>query len=144
MDEAFHAPYRPDDCEDVSHLHFRPWVDRYGRPHDHAHLLANVLPVAFGYASPSQAEAVAELVRDRHSDFQRLPSFVAADLADYTASEINLPYDLCAMGRVWLWDAAYWASRRNGTMLAWQLQRIAQEARKTNMTMAERYDMDHV
>ena len=31
MDEAWHPPERPDDSEDVSHLRFRPWVDRYGR-----------------------------------------------------------------------------------------------------------------
>jgi hypothetical protein len=29
-------------------------------------------------------------------------------------------------------------------MLQWQLDRIGQESRKSNFTMAERYDMDHV
>lgn len=38
IDEAFHAPYRDPDYSDVSHLRFRPWVDRYGRVHAHVHV----------------------------------------------------------------------------------------------------------
>ena len=130
----------------ASAKHFVDWVDRLGQPHDHIHLLANVLPVAFGYATKAQAEAVGSLVQQYHTDFQRLPSFVAGDIANYSHSEIGSggPYDLCAMGRVWVWDAAYWASQQNGTMLKWQLERIGEETRTSNFTMAERYDMDYV
>merc|ERR1712129_26312 len=73
-----------------------------------------------------------------------LPSFVAADIGAYTPDEINIPFDLAAMGRVWVWDSAYWTAQRNASMVQWQLLRVAQEMRKTNYTMAERYDMDHI
>lgn len=136
----------PDGYWNASAGRFVDWVDRLGQPHDHVHLLANVLPVAFGYANKAQTAAVRSLVQKYHTDFQRLPSFVAGDIASYSQSEIGVagPYDLCAMGRVWVWDAAYWASQRNGTMLKWQLERIGAETRTSNFTMAERYDMDYV
>jgi len=129
---------------DSQRQRFVDWVDRLGRTHDHIHLLSNVLPVTFGVSSAAQARAVAQLVDKHLSEFQRLPSFVAAQIANYSESEIGVPYDLAAMGRVWLWDSAYWTKRHNGSMVKWQLMRVIDEANQTNMTMAERYDMDYI
>ncbi len=131
---------------DAQQQRFTNWVDRSGLPHDHVHLLSNELPALFGFADREQAQAVLDLV-DRHLDeFQRFPSFVALDLAGYTPAEIGVggPYDLCAAGRYWCWDAAFWAWRKNGAQLLRQLTQVAAEARQDHYRMGERYDMDHV
>jgi hypothetical protein len=125
---------------------FIDWVDRNGEPHDHIHLLANELPVTFGYATPAQAAAVRHLLAQYNGQFERFPSFVAAKIADYTPSEIGDggPYDLCAAGRYWYWDAAYRAARHQNTMLFHQLMQVSAEAAKSGYYMSERYDMDYV
>lgn len=125
---------------------FIDWVDRNGRPHDHIHLLANELPVTFGYATAAQTAAVRRLVDEYAKQFERFPSFVAADIAGYDKSEIGNggPYDLCAAGRYWYWDAVYRASRMQNDVLLNQLNRVAAEAAKTHYFMSERYDMDYV
>lgn len=125
---------------------FIDWVDRNGRPHDHIHLLANELPVTFGYATAAQNAAVRRLVDEYAKQFERFPSFVAADIAGYDKSEIGNggPYDLCAAGRYWYWDAVYRASRMQNDVLLNQLNRVAAEAAKTHYFMSERYDMDYV
>jgi hypothetical protein len=125
---------------------FIDWVDRNGEPHDHIHLLANELPVTFGYATSAQAAAVRRLIAKYDSQFERFPSFVAADIAAYTKSEIGDggPYDLCAAGRYWYWDAAYRNEQDQNAMLFHQLMRVSAEAAKSNYYMSERYDMDYV
>lgn len=125
---------------------FIDWVDRNGRPHDHIHLLANELPVTFGYTTAAQTAAVRRLVDEYAKQFERFPSFVAADIAGYDKSEIGNggPYDLCAAGRYWYWDAVYRASRMQNDVLLNQLNRVAAEAAKTRYFMSERYDMDYV
>ena len=125
---------------------FIDWVDRNGEPHDHIHLLANELPVTFGYATPRQAADVRRLLTQYDPQFERFPSFVAAKIADYTKSEIGDggPYDLCAAGRYWYWDAAYRAAQNQNTMLFHQLMQVSAEAAKSGYYMSERYDMDHV
>jgi hypothetical protein len=43
---------------DATNSRFVDWVDRDGKAHDHIHLLANELPVTFGYATPEQTAKV--------------------------------------------------------------------------------------
>ncbi|WP_243076636.1 hypothetical protein [Microbacterium sp. SS28] len=125
---------------------FVDWVDRSGRVHDHIHLLANILPVLVGAATPAQERAVLDLVERELPEFQRFPTFLSARIADYTDAEIGDggPYDLCAAGRYWCWDAAFWSSRGDGAMLRQQLERVAREGAGDAWIMGERYDMSHV
>lgn len=125
---------------------FVDWVDRNGKTHDHIHLLANELPVTFGYATSDQSAAVRRLIDDNAAQFERFPSFVAADIAAYDRSEIGIagPYDLCAAGRYWYWDAAWRQSQNQNQVLFDQLRAVAAEAAKSGYFMSERYDMDHV
>jgi len=131
---------------DTKNGRFIDWVDRDGEPHDHIHLLANELPVAFGYATPEQAAQVRRLIDVNAEEFERFPSFVAAKIADYSKSEIGSggPYDLCAAGRYWYWDASYRESQDQYGVLLDQLKTVAAEGAKNNYFMSERYDMDHV
>lgn len=136
----------PDGHWDPAHKRFVDWIDRRGVPHDHMHLLANVLPPLLGWATEDQKGAVAQMVQDEFDEFQRFPSFVAARIEDYTDSEIGIhgPFDSCAMGRVWCWDAAYWHYRGAGDVLLRQLLAVARKGKQTGWHMAERYDMGHV
>ncbi len=131
---------------DQKNLRFIDWVDRNGNVHDHIHLLANALPVTFGYATAAQANAVRQLIDTNAVQFERFPSFVAADIAGYTNSEIGSggPYDLCAAGRYWYWDAVFRESRNQTDVILQQLKAVATEGAKDNYFLGERYDMDHV
>ncbi len=131
---------------DAENGRFVDWVDRDGKAHDHIHLLANELPVAFGYATAEQAEQVHRVLERNRDEFERFPSFVSARIADYDTSEIGSggPYDLCAAGRYWYWDAAFRASQGQSGMVLDQLKTVAAEAAKNGYFMSERYDMDHV
>ena len=145
MAEALVAPL-PLGYWDAQNERFIDWVDRDGKAHDHLHLLANELPVTFGYATSQQAAQVGRVIESNDKEFERFPSFVAAKIADYDKSEIGSggPYDLCAAGRYWYWDAAYRASQDQGAMLLDQLKTVAAEGAKNGYFMSERYDMDHV
>ncbi len=136
----------PDGFWDPEHKRFVDWVDRSGQVHDHIHLLANSLPVLFGAASPEQAQAVRALIDEHFGELQRFPTFLSPCIADYSDSEIGSggPYDLCAAGRYWCWDAAYWAHLGRGDVLAAQLHRVAEQAALDGYRMGERYDMNHV
>jgi hypothetical protein len=125
---------------------FIDWVDRDGKVHDHIHLLANALPVTFGYATPAQATAVRRLIEENDGQFERFPSFLSADIAAYNSSEIGSggPYDLSAAGRYWYWDAAFRASQTQDDVLFKQLTAVAAEGAKNGYFMGERYDMDYV
>lgn len=131
---------------DAKNQRFVDWVDRNGQVHDHLHLLANELPVVFGFASADQAAAVREFVDSHTKEFERFPSFVAADIAAYTPSEIGIagPYDLCAAGRYWYWDGRYRQTRKENGVLLDQLRTVAAEGAQHGYFMDERYDMDHV
>jgi hypothetical protein len=131
---------------DAKNQRFIDWIDRNGQAHDHIHLLANELPVLFGYATADQAVAVRRVVDTNAAEFERFPTFLAANIADYDKSEIGDggPYDLCAAGRYWYWDAAFRASQEQNGILLEQLKTVAAEAAKNNYFMGERYDMDHV
>lgn len=145
MADALIAPL-PMGYWDAANHRFIDWVDRNGKSHDHLHLLANELPVAFGYATAEQAAAVLSLVEKNAAEFERFPSFVAADIAAYDKSEIGVggPYDLCAAGRYWYWDAAFRESQSQSAVLLDQLNKVAAEGAKNSYFMSERYDMDHV
>ena len=131
---------------DDKNQRFIDWVDRDGRVHDHLHLLANALPVTFGYATPAQAEAVRHLIDENAAQYERFPSFLSADIAAYTNSEIGDggPYDLSAAGRYWYWDAAFRESRKQNDLLFDQLKTVAAEGAKGDYFMGERFDMDYV
>jgi len=131
---------------DAKNQRFIDWVDRNGKAHDHIHLLANELTVTFGYATADQKAAVRRLIDVNANEFERFPSFVAAKIADYDKSEIGSggPYDLCAAGRYWYWDAAFRASQEQSGILLDQLKKVAAEGAKGGYFMSERYDMDHV
>lgn len=131
---------------DADQQRFVDWVDRSGRVHDHIHLLANILPVLVGATDAAQTSAVEALVERELPEFQRFPTFLSARIADYTDSEIGDggPYDLCAAGRYWCWDAAFWQSRGDGAMLRAQLDRVAAQGASEDYVMGERYDMNHV
>lgn len=136
----------PEGYWDPKNSRFIDWVDRDGKPHDHLHLLANELPISFGYATPAQVSGVRRLLNANAGEFERFPSFVSAKIADYTKAEIGSggPYDLCAAGRYWYWDADYRASQNQDDLLLDQLKAVALEASKNSYFMSERYDMDHV
>jgi len=145
MADALIAPL-PTGYWDEKNQRFVDWVDWMGQVHDHIHLLANVLPVTFGYATAAQSDAVRRLIRENAGQFGRFPSFVAADIAGYDKSEIGSggPYDLCAAGRYWYWDAAFRESEKQSDVLLRQLNTVAEEGAKNNYFMSERYDMDYV
>jgi len=71
---------------------------------------------------------------------------VSARIGDYTRSEIGSggPYDLCAAGRYWYWDASFRESQAQYDLLFDQLKTVAAEGAKDGYFMSERYDMDHV
>ena len=78
--------------------------------------------------------------------FEKFPSFVAAKIEDYTDAEIGSggPYDLCAAGRYWCWDAEFLAFRRDGDRLLKQLLQVVAQAEKDGFLMGERYDMNYI
>jgi hypothetical protein len=131
---------------DSDNERFVDWVDRSGVSHDHVHLLANILPAMLAAADTYQVDQVVALVDSELDEFQRFPTFLAAHIEDYTNSEMGSagPYDLCAAGRYWCWDAAFWSWRGNGGMLRQQLDRVARQGATEDFVMGERYDMDHV
>ena len=131
---------------DPENQRFIDWMDRNGQAHDHIHLLANELPVTFGYATADQAAAVRRLIDMNAEGFEGFPSFVAAKIADYDKAEIGSggPYDLCAAGRYWYWDAAFRESQGQNGILFDQLKMVTAEGAKNNYFMSERYDLDHV
>ncbi|AZN41659.1 glucosidase family protein [Paenibacillus albus] len=131
---------------DETNQRFVDWVDRSGIAHDHIHLLANILPVLFGYASKEQEEHITALIDEHIDQFQRFPTFLAAHIDQYTQAEIGDggPYDLCAAGRYWCWDAAYWTWKSNRKVLLGQLMRVSEQAAKEGYVMGERYDMNYV
>lgn len=131
---------------DESNNRFVDWVDRSGVPHDHIHLLANILPVLFGYTSQEQSTSVLALIDEYFDQFQRFPTFLAAEIDQYTDSEIGDggPYDLCAAGRYWCWDAAFWSWQQNRKVLLGQLIRVSEQAEKEGYVMGERYDMNYI
>lgn len=125
---------------------FIDWVDRSSRQHDHIHLLANELPVLFGYTNKEQTEGVKMLLTEYLEDIQRFPSFVSPRIEDYTDSEIGSggPYDLCAAGRYWCWDFLYWHNENRKDILERQLMQVSSQAGLDEYRMGERYDMNHV
>jgi len=131
---------------DEKNQRFIDWVDRNSKVHDHTHLVANELPVVFGYASDKQSDAVRYLIEQNAAEFERFPSFLSANVAQYAKAEIGDggPYDLSAAGRYWYWDAVYRESQNQNAMLFEQLRSVAAEGARNNYFMGERYDMDHV
>lgn len=136
----------PEGFWDSEKNRFTDWIDRNAKVHDHIHLLANELPVLFGYATDFQTEHIDALIEANLEEFQRFPSFVSARIQDYTDDEIGDggPYDLCAAGRYWCWDFEYWVMKKRADILEEQLWKVSQQAKVDNYMMGERYDMNHV
>jgi len=122
------------------------WIDARDERHDHIHLLANQLPVMLGLASEEQMKLCAETTAKHRDIWSKFPSFVAAKIEDYTETEIGIggPYDLCAAGRYWCWDAEFLAWQNNGEALLRQLLQVAEQAEIDSYLMGERYDMNYV
>ncbi|MGI6106869.1 MAG: hypothetical protein ACOX8B_02910 [Lachnospiraceae bacterium] len=129
---------------DEKNRHFIDWLDRDGAVHDHLHLLANCLPVVFHYCSSEQEECCRKLIQQEFDEFQRFPTFLSPRVGDYTPSEIGVPYDLCAAGRYWCWDAAYWAALGRPDVIVSQLEKVAGQAEADHYEMGERYDMNYI
>jgi len=131
---------------DKENNRFIDWIDSNGQAHDHIHLLANELPCLFSLATAEQKADVATLVTENDLVFSKFPSYVAAKIEDYTDSEIGTggPYDLCAAGRYWCWDARYKAFMKDGKTLLKQLTQVASQAEIDNYLMGERYDMNYI
>lgn len=131
---------------DKENNRFIDWIDAKGQTHDHIHLLANRLPALFGLASKEQEEKCNALIKEHDAVFSKFPSFVAAKIEDYTLSEIGTggPYDLCAAGRYWCWDAAYKAFKKDGASLYNQLLQVSEQAKTDNYFLGERYDMNYI
>jgi hypothetical protein len=131
---------------DKENKRFIDWIDANGQAHDHIHLLANELPCLFSLATEEQKADVAKLVTENDRVFSKFPSYVAAKIEDYTDSEIGTggPYDLCAAGRYWCWDARYKAFMKDGKTLLKQLTQVASQAEIDNYLMGERYDMNYI
>jgi hypothetical protein len=125
---------------------FIDWIDKAGKAHDHIHLLANELPELFEIADEEQAQKCRRTVEEYMAVFKLFPSFVAAKIEDYDGSEIGTggPYDLCAAGRYWCWDAAFLAFKKDGKALLKQLNQVYNQAKADNFLMGERYDMNYV
>ena len=136
----------PDGFWDDEKGRFIDWIDKKGKKHDRIHLLANELPELFGYASDEQAEYCKKAIEENNNVFSKFPSFVAAKIEDYTEDEIGDggPYDLCAAGRYWCWDAEYLAYKKDGEKLFSQLMQVAKQAETDSYLMGERYDMNYV
>ncbi|MDR0884666.1 MAG: hypothetical protein LBN05_08725 [Oscillospiraceae bacterium] len=122
------------------------WIDRQGRVHDHVHLLANALPVLFGFNPPERDAQINDTIAQHDNIFQKFPSFVAAKIEDYSESELGTggPYDLCAAGRYWCHDAKYRAHIGQHERIKAQLLQVARQAQADHYQMGERYDMNYV
>lgn len=131
---------------DEDNNRFIDWIDSKDEKHDRIHLLANELPELFGFADKNQIDYCRKVIEENKNVFDKFPSFVAAKIEDYTPSEIGSggPYDLCAAGRYWCWDAEYLAYRKDGQKLLRQLLQVCEQAEKDNYLMGERYDMNYV
>lgn len=125
---------------------YADWIDGKGQAHDHVHLLANQLPVLLGLASEEQARRCMEALAGHSDIWRKFPSFVAAKIEDYSEAEIGSggPYDLCAAGRYWCWDAEFLAWQNDGAALLRQLLQVSEQAALDNYLMGERYDMNYV
>lgn len=136
----------PDGFWDKEKGRFIDWIDSGGKAHDRIHLLANELPELFGVCSEEQAEKCRKTIEAHREVFGKFPSFVASRIEDYTDTEIGSggPYDLCAAGRYWCWDAEYLAHKKYGEKLCGQLLKVAKQAETDGYLMGERYDMNYV
>lgn len=122
------------------------WIDRKGEIHDHVHLLSNALSVTFRLNDEKRNKKVNQVISEHDNIFQKFPSFVAANIEEYTNSEIGSggPYDLCAAGRYWCHDAKYRKITYQSDILKNQLLSVAEQAKIDNYKMGERYDMNYV
>ncbi len=145
LGDSVQKPF-PEGYWDEKNQRFIDWIDGKGASHDHIHLLANELPELFGLCTEKQALLCRRAVEAERNVFNKFPSFVAAKIEEYTSSEIGIggPYDLCAAGRYWCWDAVYKAFLGDGAALLNQLLQVSEQARIDNWLMGERYDMNYV
>lgn len=136
----------PDGYWDDKKGRYVDWIDRKGVVHEHVHLLSNALSVSFGLNDSERDEKVNKTISEHDDIFQKFPSFVSAEIEDYTDDEIGTggPYDLCAAGRYWCHDAKYRKHIGDGEILKNQLIKVANQAAIDDYKMGERYDMNYV
>ena len=119
-------------------------VNRSGVRHDHIHLLANELPLLFGYAMRRRKKRCRSLWKSA----ARVPAvshLLSARIQGlYRFGNQECPGDLCAAGRYWCWDFAYWVSQGRRDMLEQQLLAVCRQARLDDYLMGERYDMNYI
>lgn len=122
------------------------WIDKNSNVHDHIHLLANALSVTYGFNNDKRNEMIKALISSNDDIFQKFPSFVSAEIEDYTNSEIGDggPYDLCAAGRYWCHDAKYRIAVKDYDLVKNQIDSVYEQALTDGFYMGERYDMNYV
>lgn len=122
------------------------WIEKNGAIHDHIHLLSNALSVTFGLNTRERDFKIAAMIRENDHIFQKFPTFLSADIAAYTDSEIGTggPYDLCAAGRYWCHDAKYRKHIGENDLILSQLLAVARQAQADGHQMGERYDMNYI
>ena len=117
--------------------HFQKWPGK---------LLSGIVPVTVSVqwvsVLPPKLNGICSAVGVR----TLLSVLSAAKVEDYTPDEIGVggPYDLCAAGRYWCWDAMFLASQENGARVLQQLLQVCAQAQTDRYQMGERYDMNYV
>ncbi len=136
----------PNGYWDPKNERYIDWIEKNGKVHDHIHLLSNALSVTFGLNSPERDGIISSMIRSNDNIFQKFPTFLAADIAAYTESEIGTggPYDLCAAGRYWCHDSKYRRHVGERSLILKQLTAVSEQAKKDGYKMGERYDMNYV
>lgn len=122
------------------------WIEKNGRTHDHIHLLSNALSVSLKLNSEKRDGKIISMIKENDIVFQKFPTFLAADIAAYTDSEIGTggPYDLCAAGRYWCHDAKYRKYIGEKDLILHQLLAVSKQAEADEYKMGERYDMNYI
>ena len=136
----------PDGYWDPDKKRYIDWIEKSGKIHDHIHLLSNALSVSLGLNSEKRNSEIFSMIKSNDIIFQKFPTFLAADIAAYTKSEIGTggPYDLCAAGRYWCHDAKYRKCVKENSLILNQLLTVAKQAKDDKYEMGERYDMNYI
>lgn len=136
----------PNGYWDSKNKRYIDWIEKNGRIHDHIHLLSNALSVSMKLNSQDRDREIITMIKENDVIFQKFPTFLAADIAAYTDSEIGTggPYDLCAAGRYWCHDAKYRKHTGENDLILHQLLSVSEQAEADEYKMGERYDMNYV
>lgn len=136
----------PNGYWDSQNERYIDWIEKSGKTHDHIHLLSNALSVSLKLNPEERDRKIIAMIKENDIIFQKFPTFLAADIAAYTDSEIGTggPYDLCAAGRYWCHDAKYRKYIGEKDLILHQLLAVSKQAEADEYKMGERYDMNYV